>query len=222
MIFLRLGCNMHIDNVSGRYRKFSCITYLNEEQINNCLSKHKTQMRAYAFRLHDKDTKEDGTLKEPHTHLIIITHNACTLSAVRRWFDGFIKDGKEITTTAQYCTDVYQAYKYLTHSTAQAIADGKYRYDDSFLRVYNAGYFQADEESSFDNIQLCVNMAINGSSLDDIFRVGGRDLIIHWNNTKSFIKDLSVFKTHNFNSFAELFTYEDIMKFERGNYNENG
>ena len=53
---------------SGRYRKFSCITYLNQIQLESCIAKHLNQLRAYAYAYHDKDTREDGTLKEPHTH----------------------------------------------------------------------------------------------------------------------------------------------------------
>ena len=51
---------------SGRYRKFSLITYLHQIQIELVLCKHCNQIRAYAYAYHDMDTNEDGTLKEPH------------------------------------------------------------------------------------------------------------------------------------------------------------
>ena len=80
--------------MSTRSRKFSCITYLNETQLNACLSKHFSQIRCYEYILHDKDTWTEydeaknpehvaGTLKEPHFHLVLVLFNANTVSGVQ-------------------------------------------------------------------------------------------------------------------------------------------
>lgn len=121
-----MATTLKLKGGSGRYRKFSCITYLTELQLQVRLLMHDNQIRAYAYAYHDKDVKEDGTPKEPHIHLLIVTHCTCTLSAIRRWFDGFVQNGKDVTTTAQKMTDEYEMYDYLTHSTLKAIAEGKY------------------------------------------------------------------------------------------------
>ena len=93
---------------SGRYRKFSCITYLDVEFLKLRLFQHEKQIRAYAYAYHDKDTNEDGALKEPHIHLLIITYNTCTISAIRRWFSGFIQNGKDVNTIVQKLTDEFE------------------------------------------------------------------------------------------------------------------
>ena len=145
---------------SIRTRKFSCITYLNQIQIETVLYKHWNQIRAYSYAYHDKDLKEDGTPKEPHTHLLIVTYNACTLSAVRRWFDGYTKDHKPVTTTAQKMTDEFEMYEYLIHNTVAAKAENKYQYDPKIRQSNNHGYFKANEESNYDNIQLACEMIL--------------------------------------------------------------
>ena len=119
---------------SGRSRKFSCITYLSEIQLKVCLLAHSSQIRYYAYALHDKDIREDGTLKEPHIHLILITYNTCSISAIRRWFSGYVDNNGPITTTAQSCSDVFSMYDYLTHNTKECIALGKYQYDKPKLQ----------------------------------------------------------------------------------------
>lgn len=205
---------------SGRYRKFSCITYLNLYQLEFCISKHLNQIRAYAWAPHDKDTREDGTLKEPHIHLIIITYNTCTLSAIRRWFDGFIKDGKPITTTAQKCTDEYEMYKYLTHSTTQAIAEGKYLYDESIIQCNNKGYFQANEESEWDNVQLACEMLLKGATVHDCGKRFGRDFILHYRQIKDYLCDVRLWEKEDITDFDGLITRQDILMLERSSSND--
>lgn len=200
---------------SGRYRKFSCITYLNEIQLGLRILQHSNQIRAYAWAPHDKDVREDGTLKEPHIHLIIITYNTCTLSAIRRWFDGFIKDGKPITTTAQKCTDEYEMYKYLTHSTTQAIAEGKFQYDESIIQCNNKGYFQANEESSWDNVQLACEMLLKGATVHDCGKRFGRDFILHYRQIKDYLCDVRLWEKEYITDFDGLISRQDILMLER-------
>ena len=154
------------------------------------------QIRAYAYAYHDKDTKEDGTLKQPHFHLIIVTHTTCTLSAVRRWFSGYIDSNGEITTTAQACTDIYEMYDYLTHDTIQAKLDGKYQYDKSIVKSSNDGFFKADLESSYDNITLAAEMLMKGVSIHDCGKKFGRDFILHYGDIRHYIEDLRYEKVH--------------------------
>lgn len=203
---------------SGRYRKFSCITYLNQIQIEMCIAKHLNQLRAYAYAYHDKDTNEDGTMKEPHYHLVLITYTTCTLSAVRRWFAGFVKDGKDITTTAQKCTDEFEMYKYLTHSTVQAIAAGKYQYDKSIVQCFNPGYFKADEMSNYDNILLATEMLIKGVSVHDCGKKFGRDFILHYRQIKDYLCDVRQWEKFDSQNFDEFLTQQDINSMERSRF----
>lgn len=59
---------------------------LSEKTIKEALDKYKT-ISEWAYILHDKDIKEDGTLKPPHFHVVIRTSgNATPLSSVASWF----------------------------------------------------------------------------------------------------------------------------------------
>ncbi len=177
-------------HVSSRCRKFSCITYLSELQLKTVLCKHHEQIRCYAYAFHDKDAREDGTLKEPHFHIVLVTYNTCTISAIRRWFCGFVDSNGDITTTAQKCTDVFEMYDYLTHSTFQARAQGKYQYDKSIVVTNDTEYFKANVESEFDSITLSAEMLLNGASVRECGRKFGRDFILHYPAIKKYLTDV--------------------------------
>ena len=194
---------------SGRSRKFSCITYLSEMQLKVCLMRHINQIRVYAYAYHDKDTKEDGTLKEPHIHLIIVTHNTCSISSIRRWFGGYVDNkGMEITTTAQACSDVFSMYDYLTHNTREAREAGKYQYDKSIIQTNDTdGYFMASEESEYDSITLATEALLKGVSPRDLGKRYGRDFILHYNAIKQYTNDILRCQKYNM-------TFEDILEHE--------
>lgn len=185
---------------SGRSRKFSCITYLNELQLQVCLLKHSNQIRVYAYAMHDKDTKEDGTLKEPHIHLVLITYNTCAISSIRRWFSGYVDENGDITTTAQICQDVFEMYDYLTHSTRKAREDGKYQYDKSIIKTNDTtGYFQASEESEYDSITLAMESLLKGGDIHTLAKRYGRDFILHYNAIKQVVCDVKRCEDHGMN-----------------------
>lgn len=184
---IRVGSNAK----SGRARKFSCVTYLSELQLEVCLLAHSLQIRTYAYAYHDKDVKEDGTIKEPHIHLVLVTYNPCTVSAIRRWFSGYVDSNGEITTTAQICNDVFSMYDYLTHNTKECREQGKYLYDKSIIKTNDkSGYFRASTESEFDNITLASEMLLKGEKVQDVAKIFGRDFIIHYNTIKSYVNDV--------------------------------
>ncbi len=201
---------------SGRSRRFSCITYLNELQLQVCLMKHSNQIRAYAYAYHDKDKKDDGTLKEPHCHLILGLYNTCSVSSIRRWFGGYM-DEKEmpITTTAQICGDVYTMYDYLTHSTKEAIEDGKYRYDKSIIVCNNKDYFQAGEQSEYDNITLATEMLLKGAKTRELGRRFGRDFILHYGAIKQYLSDIYQWEMHpEYKDVGDILENEWVQKSE--------
>lgn len=53
---------------------FSDLIY-NIMQLSNC---------RWYWSYHDKDNKDDGTLKDPHYHILVYFDNACTLSALMK------------------------------------------------------------------------------------------------------------------------------------------
>lgn len=202
--YIRRGSNPS----SGRSRRFSCITYLNEMQLKVVLMSRTNQIRSWAYAYHDKDVKEDGTPKEPHFHVLIVTHSAHTLSAIRRWFGDYYDENGEITTTAQICQDIYDSYKYLYHGTKQAREQNKYLYEKSIVKENDKEQiFRASEESEYDTITLAAEALINGSSVRELGKRYGRDFILHYNAIKQYASDVIRHKNHNM-------TFEDVLERE--------
>ena len=101
-------------------------TCYHKEQLDEMIS--TTDIRGYAWILHDKDTDEKGELKKPHYHFLIQLYSKQRGS----WFKQFSSDDMgDILHRPSYSPQ--GAYDYLTHSTNAAIAEGKYIYDNSEL-----------------------------------------------------------------------------------------
>lgn len=202
-------------NTSGRSRKFFLVTYLSEIQLQFVLLQRTvSQIRSYAYCRHDKDVTKDENGNEipvePHTHLVIVTYNACTLSAVRRWFHGYKdEEGKEITTTGQICTDIYHAYDYLIHDLPDC--RDKFQYPPESRIVQDSeNLFKADERVEWDNIQLAAEMLYKGANPRDLACKFGRDFILHYNQIKSYLYDVMCFeKNDDINTISDLFDYEE-------------
>lgn len=151
-----------------RSRNFALVTYLSPEEVERyCKLPH---VKNYAWILHDKDVKEDGTPKEPHIHLVVVYHNARTLSAVRSDFSEYKQN-----TMSEYCIDLEGAYDYLTHRRNPE----KAQYSNDLVHT-NVGYFRGDYSSSEDNTAYCLVMdIIAGKSRLELLRKYGRDYAIN-------------------------------------------
>lgn len=197
-----------VRNSVSRSRRFSCITYLTELQLKACILRHINQIRYYAYAYHDKDVREDGTLKIPHFHIILVTYNTCTLSAIRRWFSGYTDINGDINTTSQICSDVYTMYDYLTHTTKEAIDSGKFVYDKSIVKTNDTdGFFRANEESEYDSITLALENLIKGTDIHTLCKRYGRDFILHYNAIKQVYSDITRCDKYNM-------TLDDILQEE--------
>jgi DNA polymerase III delta prime subunit len=61
-------------------------TLLTQQTIEEALNKYKT-ISEWAYIVHDRDIKEDGSIKPPHFHVVIRTSgNATPVSSVSSWF----------------------------------------------------------------------------------------------------------------------------------------
>lgn len=151
-----------------RSRNFALVTYLSLEQVDAyCKLPH---VKNYAWILHDKDVKEDGSPKEPHIHLVVVYTNARTLSAVRADFAQY-----EQNTMSEYCIDLEGAYDYLLHKRNPE----KYQYEKDLVHT-NVGYFRGDYSSAEDNTAYCLVMdIIAGKSRLELLRKYGRDYAIN-------------------------------------------
>lgn len=156
-----------------RVRKFSLITYHDEETIKEVLLNRPT--RAACYILHDRDVNKDGTPKEPHYHIMLSTKNAATLGQVRRWFP----DNQN--TLAQVLKDDEQCAKYLTHEGGTA---NKAPYDRDAIKELGEGMecFRRAACSSgrgAETVEDLINDINNGVSEREMHRRYGRDYIIY-------------------------------------------
>lgn len=183
------------NNKNGRSRNFSLTSYLTESQIQMVLLEHSSQIRTYAYALHNKDINEDKSPKDEHYHIILVLYNATTITAVRRWFKGYTDNkGEEINTLGQICKDIFNAYDYLTHSTKQAITDGKYQYTKDIVKSNDYNYFKASTESEFDNMTLAIIDMLNNVPLRILFKKYGRDFIIHYSSCSKIVGDILLYE----------------------------
>lgn len=173
--------------MASRVRKFSCITYLNETQLKTVLLEHRLQIRNYAYILHDKDINGDGELKQPHFHIIIITYNTCTVSAVRRWFFGYVdKDRKDINTLGQVCNDIYSQYDYLTHKHNPE----KYQYDSDNIVSLDNSYFLGGVSGDIDTTAQMLFDFVNGVSFRTMAKKYGKNFIYHYSSLRILACDM--------------------------------
>lgn len=174
-----------------RYRAFSLITYCTIEQVKIVLLQHDKQIRSYAFIVHDKDINNDGKPKEKHIHLLIRLVNNTTVDAVRNWFKGFTDDnGLFCNTLAQPMHDTVSSFEYLTHSTEQAINEGKYQYPFEAIHSNDIDFWKDSSKQDEDNISLAVSEILNGVPLSTVALKYGRDFIIHYQSIKILVNDI--------------------------------
>ena len=115
---------------SPRVRSFECVSYIDAESLGRFL-KQSAWVSHYAYCFHDKDLWTDadqeanaqhvsGTLKTPHTHVLIYTYDAKTCSAVKKLFDRFALsvcgDSKPQNTRVNVCNSMPSMWRYLVHA----------------------------------------------------------------------------------------------------------
>ncbi len=206
--------------MATRSRKFGLISYLNKEQLDKCLLAHVLQIRCYEYIFHDKDIFDDidekenpqhisGTPKQPHFHLIIVTYNQCTLSAVKKWFRGYVDENGDINTLVQYCTDIDELDLYLTHEDKKSIARGKYIYPRSLVQCSDPNYFSAKVDRNYDNSVLASEMLLRGVPIRTVAKIYGKDFIYHYNTIKQYVNDVLIWEDKNIKDFNQLLEYQE-------------
>lgn len=115
------------------------LKYLTKEQLDKGLLSNYIQ--DYAYILHDKDKREDGSLKEPHYHIMIRLKDSTDSKYISKVFD---VEEQYINKVKGKWVDVLL---YLTHKNAL----DKFQYDDSRV-VSNFDFVKVrDEELSKKN-----------------------------------------------------------------------
>lgn len=170
-----------------KFRCFSLVSYLSNEQLSKVLTDKQSQIRNCAYILHDKDDEI------PHFHILIYLYNARTLSSIRNWFykDCFTdNNGLQVNTLAQVTNFIDGLTTYLTHNDDKSIAEGKYIYDLSAVCGWNYDFFYSAIDDPEDNLTLAIEDLINGVPLYDCVKRYGRDFIIHYGHIKTLLNDI--------------------------------
>ena len=113
------------------------VVYLSKEQVEQGIQRCKEtgHLKRYCYILHDKDIKEDGTLKPPHYHVFIQFDIPYNTANVAQWFgitQNFIRKlATRYDNAALYCIHKHDL--------------GKYQYDENEV-VSNFDYHKLIEK----------------------------------------------------------------------------
>lgn len=169
-------------------RQFSLISYHDESVIRYVIERYKTRIRHWAYILHDKDVKEDGSPKEFHFHILLWVVNPLSVSAVRKWFS---VPGVEANTLGQVVHSGEDIVEYMTH-------DGnpdKYHYRRSDVVSDDWEWFLSKSDESL-SVQ-CLDELMSGMSLYQLARIYGREFIINHQKYIELARLISVERENN-------------------------
>ena len=124
-----------------RRKIFNIMQYLKhpdtgEELINELVVKQALEVlkakegMKYAYILHDKDRKEDGTLKPPHYHIVLSFKNIVSITEIAKAFR-IETQYVSVPKAHKWRNAFLDCVEYLTHSEEKQQELGKYLYDDS-------------------------------------------------------------------------------------------
>ena len=157
------------------------------EGLARFLKNPESVISEYAFILHDRDVKEDGTPKEWHYHFLLVLNRSRRLSDIL----SYLKHSLHGTVLLQPCHSVPASYGYLTHENE----DSKVSYDESSIvssadsSYWKGDFLSNDSGKSCDIILSAYLDLLNSIPLTECAKKYGRDFIIHYNHIKSLLLD---------------------------------
>ena len=158
-----------------------------EEGLSNFVKDNNSVVSEYAYILHDRDLKDDGSPKEPHYHFLFVLRRSRRLADIQSCMNKTL-DGNVLL---QSCHSVSGSYGYLTHENE----DSKVHYDESsIVSSADSLYWKSDTSSNdFDKPSDTILSAyldlLNSMPLTECAKKYGRDFIIHYNHIKSLLLD---------------------------------
>ena len=170
-----------------RSAKYICGICYDGEGLANFLKNQYSVVSEYAYILHDRDIKEDGTPKEFHYHFLLVLQRSRRLADIQ----SYMKYSLQGNVMLQPCHSVSASYGYLTHEND----DSKVHYDESsIVTSTDSSYWKADTLSndcvkSCDTILSAYLDLLNSMPLSECAKKYGRDFIIHYNHIKSLLLD---------------------------------
>lgn len=161
------------------------------EGLLNFLKDNNSVVDEYAYILHDRDVKDDGTPKEPHYHFLLVLRRSRRLADIQ----SCMKKTLQGNVMLQSCHSVLASYGYLTHEND----DNKFSYDESSIvssadsSFWKANTSSNDFDISSDTIMTAYLDLLNSMPLKECARKYGRDFIIHYNHIKTLLLDSGMF-----------------------------
>lgn len=164
--------------LSVRSRCWSLITYVDPSE---CFSSLLPLCLHYVYIFHDNDLKSDGSLKEPHFHLLLILRNAKTLSALLSY------NSSASNVMGEPIHDKYKAYRYLRHLDNP----DKFQYPKSALISDNLDYWEKldpDLVSTTDGERVLTMLEdiLSHKPYRELVLLYGRDLVKNFTTYKQF------------------------------------
>ena len=123
----------------------------------------------FAYCIHDKDVKKDGSPRDPHMHLILAFPNTTTYKHALTIFKEFA--GKAVNT-CEACKSITYCYNYLIHDTDDARKKKKYQYSER-ERVRGNNF----DIGFYEQISLEEKRELLGELIDFIIEKGFTNLI---------------------------------------------
>lgn len=169
-----------------RTRKFCLITYIDRSAVE-CFCKSAEWVQHWAMCTHDRDTLEDGTPKERHTHILLYTYDGKTSSAVKKIFDNFSQEvyrtleQEPQNTLVQACHDMAYQWRYLIHAddTDKAQYEQIERIcDDTYYWTRMARTQGLTASDSNSGLSIVRDM-LGGASTISLVERYGKDFIYH-------------------------------------------
>ena len=157
------------------------------EGLANFLKNHNSVVSEYAYILHDRDVKDDGTPKEYHFHFLLVLQRSRRLADIQ----SYMKYSLQGNVMLQPCHSVSASYDYLMHENE----DNKISYDESaIVSSADKSYWKAeissnDSDKSCDTSLSAYLDLLNSKPLTECAKKYGRDFIIHYNHIKSLLLD---------------------------------
>ena len=167
--------------------KYICGICYDGEGLSNLLKNHNSFVSEYAYILHDRDVKDDGSPKEFHYHFLLVLQRSRRLADIQ----SYMKYSLQGNVLLQPCHSVSASFGYLTHENE----DSKVHYDESsIVSSADSSYWKADTtfndcDKSCDTILSAYLDLSNSMPLPDCAKKYGRDFIIHYNHIKSLLLD---------------------------------
>lgn len=158
-----------------RYYTFSLVTYCDESLFLPIL---KANSKSFAYIYHDKDLKDDGSLKEPHFHIVVSFQSNRSPHSVRELFPD------KPNTFVEVAFDKSACFRYLTHSDDP----DKFQYPIQAVKGVNFSSFSVSGDAS-DISQFLDDLSpFSVLTLRELAIKYGRDFIKNYRTYRSYAK----------------------------------